>query len=217
MTLTRQIVLARIVLAVFAAMMAYALIAGVASGYWGGVAVLVPVIALGAWVLRLEWGMLSQQSPIADLGSHLRYAARSVPAGVTRIFMSRTSDEIIVCHPSRKHSSPDQFSRIQMEDAEDMDFAAPGSLINLPATTYRVSRTLPMVWRHSWVEQAVKGSGEDEYHPKTPAPMTFRSAFRAFTLNHRTGVMVPDREELREVIDLIQRADRTVDVPRKPA
>ncbi|WP_031030522.1 MULTISPECIES: hypothetical protein [unclassified Streptomyces] len=216
MTLTRQIILARLVLAVFAAMMAYALIAGVASGYWGGVAILVPLIAIGAWALRLEWGMLDQQRPIAELGTQLREAARVVPTGVTRIFISRTSDEVILCHPSRKHSSPDQFSRVQIEDAETMNFAEPGALIHLPATTYRVSRTLPMVWRHSWVGEAVKGA-EGEYHSSTPTPTSYRAALKALMLNHRTGVMVPDGQELREVIDLIQRADRALDVPGSPA
>lgn len=213
MTLTRQLGLARLVLAFLAAILILALVGEVASGRWGRAAILIPFVLVGGWVLRLEWSMLSQQRPIAEFGNQLRGAARTVPAGTVRIYLSRTSDIAIHCLPSQDRHGSDQFSRVQMEDVVDIENAEPGELVSLHTTTYRVRRSLPMIWRHTGATQAVKGAGDGEYHASIVAPTSYRGAWKTFMLNHRTGVLVPDREELREVVHLIQHADRALDVP----
>lgn len=215
MTFARQIHTARLVLVLLAALLAATFTLNLTGRQWVLLAVTIPVLVPVGWLLHAEWRLVSQQQGIADLAQRLREISRAVPDGMDRLYTSVLSTQAVLCHQD-KSSGFDQFSRIDVEDLEELDRVRSGEVVNLPASTYRVRRSLPLVWRHVWADRAVKTREHGSGFARLPQPATgYRSVLKALLLNHRTGALVPDRTELADLLRAIENADHARDIPRK--
>lgn len=213
MTFIRQLHLVRLLLVLFAGLAAAGLLLNALNQQWLTLAVLLPVMAAVGLLIHMQWRVLAQHRDLADLAEQLRKVSRDVPAGMDRFYTSVLSTTVVHCHPN-SGSDFDQFSRIDMDDVEGIDRLEAGDLANLPAVTYRVRRSFPVIWRHTWVDRAVKDRRGD--FTQLPQPSTrYADVLKLFLLNHRTGVLVPDRTELADLLRIIKNADHTRDIPQK--
>ncbi|KPC68125.1 hypothetical protein ADL27_57220, partial [Streptomyces sp. NRRL F-6602] len=212
MTFARQLLLVRLLLALFAALVATSLLLTAADQEWLTFALLLPVKAAVVWLIYVQWRVTSQHRSLADVAEQLRTASRNIPSGMDRIYTSVLSPTAIHCHPN-SGSGFDDFSRIDGDDIEGIRDAQAGDVANLPTVTYRVRRSWPVVWRHMWVDRAVKDRQGD--FVSLPRPSTgYADVLKLFLLNHRAGVLVPDRTELTDLLHFIQTADHARDVPQ---
>lgn len=213
MTFARQLTTARTGLVLLAVIAAAAFVNALVGQQWVAMAVVLPTLAAIVWLVRLQWGLLSQQRGIADLAQQLREVGRTVPAGMDRLYTSVLSTEAVHCHPNNGGRF-DQFSRVDAADIEELARVAAGETTSLPAVTYRVRRSFPVVWRHIWADRAVKGR-DGEFISLPRQSTSYGGVLKLFLLNHRTGVLVPDREELTNLLHAIENADHVRDIPQK--
>ncbi|MFF9003692.1 hypothetical protein ACF1GW_39005 [Streptomyces achromogenes] len=213
MTFARQLTTVRTGLALLAVIAAAAFATILAEQKWIELAVVLPPLAAIGWLAHLQWRMFSRQRDIADLAQQLREISRTVPAGTDRFYTSVLSTEAVHCQPDNA-SGFDQFSRLNADDIEGFNRVEAGDIASLPAVTYRVRRSFPIVWRHVWADRAVKGR-DGEFISLPRQSTSYRDVFKLFLLNHRTGVLVPDRDDLTNLLHAIETADHVHDIPRK--
>jgi hypothetical protein len=213
MTFVRQLYLVRLLLGLFAGLAVAGLLLSTLNEQWLTLSVQLPVMAALGWLIHMQWRVLAQHRDLADLADQLRKASREIPAGMDRFYTSVLSTTVVHCHPNSS-SGFDQFSRIDTDDIEEIDRLEAGDVASLSAVTYRVRRSFPVIWRHMWVDQAVRDRRGG--FTQLPQPSTgYADVLKLFLLNHRAGVLVPDRTELAELLRIIENADHTRDIPQK--
>jgi hypothetical protein len=213
MTFVRQVQTIRLLLALFAALAAAGLLLSLLNQQWLSLAVQLPVMVALGWLVHVQWRLFTHQRDLADLVEQLRKVSRDVPAGMDRLYTSVLSTTAVHCHPHHGKTF-DQFSRIDTDDIEEIDRMQAGEVASLPAVTYRVRRSAPVIWRHVWADRAVKDRlGEFTRLPQHATG--YGDVLRLLLLNHRTGVLVPDRAELADLLHVIVNADHVRDIPRK--
>lgn len=215
MTFTRQLRTSRLTLTALVVLAVFVNVLVVFHQQWTNLVILLPSIAVSAWAVHVYWRLLGRQRDFADLADQLRAVAREIPSGMDRIYTSVTTTTAIHCRPGNGRGS-DQFSEFDMADMDDLDRTEPGTSVNLPAVTYQVRRPAPIVWRRTWADQAVKAAEPGKYVTLPQRRTNFRDLMRLIMLNHRTGVLVPDRSELEGLLHAIQNADHIGDTPQKP-
>lgn len=213
MTFIRQIQTVRLLLVLLAVLAAAPIVLSIVNQQWASLAVALPVVAVLGWLIHIQWRLVTRQRGIADLAEQLRAVSHTVPAGMDRVYSSVLSTTVVHLHPNIG-SGFDQFSQFDSDDMDNVDHAQAGDTVSLPAVTYRVRRSFPLVWRQAWADQAVKTSTPGKYAP-SPRPATnYRDVIKVLLLNHRTGVLIPDRADLTELLHRIENADHTRDIPR---
>ncbi|MFJ9799804.1 hypothetical protein [Streptomyces sp. NPDC101145] len=213
MTFARQLTTVQTGLVLLAVIATVTFVNALAGQQWVALVVVLPALAAIGWLVHLQWRLLSQQRGIADLAQQLREIGRTVPAGMDRLYTSVLSTEAVHCHPDNGGGF-DQFSRVNAADIEGIDKVAAGETASLPAVTYRVRRSFPVVWRHIWADRAVKGR-DGEFISLPRQGTSYDGVLKLLLLNHRTGVLVPDRGELMNLLHTIENADHVRDIPQK--
>lgn len=201
---------------VLAAYLAASLIAASSGrwtvGYWVTVGLFLMLVIPYIWMTRLLWRQMSRQQPLAPIADQLRAATQEIPSGHSRIYVDREHGLAVHCTP--RWRGADHFSRLELDDVEALDRAEPGGLVGLPATTYRVMQRPATVWRDVWVDSAVRGDEEGQFHStRTHSRSGLGARLKVFLFNHKTGVLTPDAVELGEVAHVVTSPDRTRDVP----
>ncbi|MFF7903784.1 hypothetical protein ACFZCV_34260 [Streptomyces sp. NPDC007920] len=196
-----------------AAVGACALIVGSLGIAWPVLLIVLSGTCLVGLAVHVQWRAFRRQQPIADLGDQLREISRAIPDGNVRMYASSVSGMAVECIPKQRGS--DAFTRFDLAEYADVDRAEPGQTVRMTGVTYRVDRTFPIIWRRVWADEAVKGTDEGQYHYRAPepAPHRLRTLWKTFLLDHRIGVLTPDRDELQEILDLMGNADRVWDTP----
>lgn len=213
MTFVRQLHLVRLLLALLAGLAAAGLLLSILNQQWTTLTVQLPVMAALGWLIHVQWRVLAQHRDLADLAEQLRKASRDVPDGMDRFYTSVLSTTAVHCHPNSGNGF-DQFSRIDTDDIEEIGRLEAGDVASLSAVTYRVRRSFPVIWRHMWADRAVKDRRGN--FTRLPQPSArYADVLRLFALNHRTGILVPDRAELADLLHSINHADHIRDIPRK--
>lgn len=212
-TFTSQLRIARLAVALSSGFVFLCTAVLAAAGLWVLAAPLFVLEIPYAWTVFFLWRQLSRQQPIAPLADKLRAASQQVPDGCARLYADHDSGFAVHCTP--RWRGADHFSRVELADLEDVQRAEAGQHVGLPAVTFRVMRRPAMVWRDTWVDEAVKGADDGEFH-SARANQRRTSAWNRWKialLNHRTGVLIPDADELSRVVQIVQNADRTWDIP----
>lgn len=214
MTFTRQLSAIRLMLILLTGAATTAVLLALLRHQWAILAALAPLMAVFAWLVHFEWRLFSRQRDLAGQAEQLRQVARGIPTGMDRIYTSVLTTTAIHCRPGSTGGS-DQFSEFDMSDMDAMDRKEPGTTVDLPAVTYQVRRSVPLVWRRVWADRGIRTVQPGGY-ATLPQPTTnYRDVLRLFLLNHRTGLLVPDRSELANLLHTIENADHTGDTPRK--
>jgi hypothetical protein len=212
MTFARQLQTARLLLAFFAGLAAASILLSIVNRQWITLAIQLPVMTALGWLIHAQWRALTRQRDLADLAEQLRKVSRDVPAGMDRLYTSVLSTTAVHCHPNAG-SGFDQFSRINVDDIESIGRMQAGDIATLPAVTYRVRRSFPVIWRHVWADRAIMNRSEE--FTRLPQQTTgYRNVLKLLLLNHRTGVLFPDREELADLLRMVENADHARDIPR---
>ena len=212
-TFTSQLRIARLALVLSSATVFLCMAALMAAGLWIFAAPLLVVEVPYVWTVFFLWRLMSRQQPIASLADKLRAAGQEIPDGYTRVYADHDSGFAVHC--TGRWRGADHFTRVELEDVEDVQRAEAGQPVGLPAVTFRVMHRPALVWRDTWVDEAVKGADDGEFHSTGANQLrtTAWNRWKIALLNHRTGVLVPDAEELSKVVQIVQNADRTWDIP----